>query len=122
MVTNVTSFGRSGLSDWVLQRVSAVILAAYTLFLVYWFATQPVVTYEAWKSLFDCTAMRIFSLLTLLSLIAHAWVGIWTITTDYLTPLSLGNYATKVRFLVQCACIVALFVYLVWGIEILWGN
>lgn len=122
MVTNVTSFGRSGLSDWVVQRVSAVILALYTLFLVFWFAQHPEVQYEQWSELFKCTSMRIFSLLALFSLIAHAWVGVWTITTDYLTPLSLGKYATAVRFLVQCACTIALFVYLVWGIDILWGN
>lgn len=122
MVTNITSFGRSGLSDWIVQRVSAVILAAYTLFLVFWLLQHPQVQYEEWRELFSGTGMRIFSLLALLSLIAHAWVGVWTITTDYLTPLSLGKYATAVRFLVQCACIIALFVYLVWGIEILWGN
>ena len=29
MVTAVTSFGRSGVSDWLMQRVSAVILLAY---------------------------------------------------------------------------------------------
>ncbi len=122
MVTNVTSFGRSGLADWVVQRVSAVILAAYTLFLVFWFLQQADVQYTQWVALFESTGMRIFSLLALLSLVAHAWVGVWTITTDYLTPLSLGKAATAVRFVVQCACMVALFVYLVWGIDILWGN
>lgn len=122
MVTNVTSFGRSGLSDWVLQRVSAVILGVYTLFLVYWLLVHPEVSYEQWSALFESTAMRIFTLLALLSLVAHAWVGVWTVATDYLTPLSLGKYATVVRFLVQCAVIIALFVYLVWGIQILWGN
>lgn len=122
MVTNVTSFGRSGLSDWIIQRVSAVVLGAYTLFLVIWFAQQPEVQFEQWRELFESTAMRIFSLLALISLVAHAWIGVWTITTDYLTPMSLGSAATKVRFLVQCACVIALFVYLVWGIDILWGN
>ncbi|MGB0744865.1 MAG: succinate dehydrogenase, hydrophobic membrane anchor protein, partial [Opitutales bacterium] len=29
MVTAVTSFARSGLADWLVQRISAVILAAY---------------------------------------------------------------------------------------------
>ena len=31
MVRSVTSFGRSGLSDWLVQRVSGVILLAYFL-------------------------------------------------------------------------------------------
>ncbi|MGA1742679.1 MAG: succinate dehydrogenase, hydrophobic membrane anchor protein, partial [Pseudohongiellaceae bacterium] len=40
MVTNVTSFGRSGLYDWVVQRVSAVILLLYILFLAFIFITR----------------------------------------------------------------------------------
>jgi succinate dehydrogenase / fumarate reductase membrane anchor subunit len=122
MVTNVTSFGRSGLSDWVVQRVSAVILAAYAVFLVFWMARHPDLQYAQWKELFELTAMRIFSLMALLSLVAHAWIGIWTISTDYLTPMALGKFATAIRFLFQCACAVLTFVYLVWGIQILWGN
>ncbi len=122
MVTNVTSLGRSGLFDWVIQRVSAVVLAAYTLCILGWFLLNPEPTFSGWSALFDSAGMRIFSLLALLSLVGHAWIGIWTVATDYLTPMALGNKATAVRFAVQCACAVLLFVYLVWGIEILWGN
>jgi len=121
MVTIITSFSRSGLADWMIQRVSAVILAAYTVFLLGWMAMQSSITYAAWAALYDSTSMKIFSLLALLSLVAHAWIGIWTIATDYLTPLSLGKAATAVRFVFQCACALLVFVYLVWGIEILWG-
>ena len=120
MVTNVTSFGRSGLFDWVIQRVSAVILAAYTLCILGWFF-QGDVNFAAWTAMFESTSMRIFSLLALLSLVAHAWIGIWTVSTDYLTPLSLGKKATAVRFIFQTGCAILLFVYLVWGIQILWG-
>lgn len=121
MVTQVTSFGRSGLSDWVVQRVSAVILGAYTVFLAAWIIFSPELSYADWAELFSCTAMRIFSLLALLSLIAHAWIGVWTIATDYLTEMALGKAATKVRFIFLCACAVVLFVYLIWGIDILWS-
>ena len=41
MVTNITSFGRSGLSDWLMQRVSAVILALYTVFVVAYLLFNP---------------------------------------------------------------------------------
>jgi succinate dehydrogenase / fumarate reductase membrane anchor subunit len=122
MVTNVTSFGRSGLADWMVQRVSAVILAAYTLFLLGYVVLSPGMGYAEWQALFSNNAMRIFSLLTLVALCAHAWVGIWTISTDYLTPMALGKSATAVRFIFQAACGVAIFVFLVWGVQILWGN
>ena len=58
--------------------------------------------------------MRIFSLLALVSIGVHAWVGLWIVTTDYIKP-------TSMRFFVQAACGVVMFIYFVWGIQILWG-
>ena len=34
MVTSITSFGRSGLYDWMMQRVTAIVLLAYTVFMI----------------------------------------------------------------------------------------
>ncbi len=121
MVTNVTNFGRSGVSDWVVQRVSAIILAVYTLFMLFWTMSHPELQYAQWNELFQGTGMRVFTLLALLSLVAHAWIGVWTISTDYLTSLTFGKAATVVRFLFQVACAIIVFVYLAWGIEILWS-
>lgn len=114
MGVSVTNFGRSGLHDWLIQRFSAVVLALYTVFMVGYVLLNPDMQYGDWKSLFECTAIRIFTLLTLISLLAHAWIGMWTIATDYLKP-------TAIRFAFQVACFLAIFVYLVWGIEIIWG-
>ncbi|AMD02106.1 succinate dehydrogenase, hydrophobic membrane anchor protein [Halomonas chromatireducens] len=62
MVTNITNLGRSGLSDWLIQRVSAVILALYTLFIVAYLLFNPGLDYYTWSGLFAQTWMRIFSL------------------------------------------------------------
>ena len=35
MVTSVTSFSRTGLSDWLIQRVTSIILLAYFLLIAY---------------------------------------------------------------------------------------
>ncbi|GLX14478.1 MULTISPECIES: succinate dehydrogenase, hydrophobic membrane anchor protein [Pseudomonas] len=121
MVTNVTNFSRSGLYDWMAQRVSAVVLAAYVLFLLGYVVLNPGMGYAQWHGLFSNNAMRIFSLLTLVALGVHAWVGMWTISTDYLTQTALGKWATAVRFLFQAACGIAMFVFFVWGVQILWG-
>ena len=121
MVTSVTNLSRSGLYDWMAQRVSAVVLAAYFIFLIGYLVANPGIGYEQWHGLFSHNAMRIFSLLALVALGAHAWVGMWTITTDYLTPMAIGRWATGVRFLVQAACGVLQFVVFVWGVQILWG-
>jgi len=121
MVTSVTSFGRSGLNDWVVQRVSAVILFLYILFLAYVFIARPDMQYQEWQALFANNVVRIFSLIALLSLCAHAWIGMWTIATDYLTSKMLGASANKLRFVFELLCFIALFIYFVWGIQILWS-
>ena len=41
MVTNVTSLGRSGLSDWLIARVSAYVMTAYLIFIVGYLMLTP---------------------------------------------------------------------------------
>lgn len=121
MVTNITSFGRSGLYDWLIQRITAVVLAVYFVTLFGYLLLNPDLDYQQWQELFSATWMRIASLMALMALCAHAWIGMWTISTDYLTSDMLGGKATVIRFLFQAACVVLIFIYLVWGIQILWG-
>jgi len=121
MVTNVLSLGRSGLYDWVIQRLSAVIILLYVLCHAAIMIGNPEMTYSDWRGLFANTTMRIFSLVTLLALCAHAWVGIWTIATDYLTTRMLGAKATAIRFIFLMICLCATVVYLIWGIMIFWS-
>jgi succinate dehydrogenase / fumarate reductase membrane anchor subunit len=121
MVTPVTSLSRSGVSDWLIQRVSAIVLTVYTLFLVIYLVLNSGMTYEQWGGLFGQLWMRIFSLLALISFIAHAWIGLWSVITDYLTDRVLGSKGTMLRLTVQGILAVVAVTYLVWGIEILWG-
>ncbi|WP_396586741.1 succinate dehydrogenase, hydrophobic membrane anchor protein [Bermanella sp. R86510] len=114
MGVSVTNFSRSGLSDWLIQRFSAVVLALYSVFIVGFFLANPGLEYTQWVEFFSATPVRIFTLLALISTVAHAWIGMWTISTDYFKSVS-------VRFGFQVVCFIALFVYLVWGIEIIWG-
>jgi succinate dehydrogenase / fumarate reductase, membrane anchor subunit len=121
MVRNVTSFGRSGVSDWVVQRASAVILGVYFVGLLGFMLLTPDLGYAEWQALFSATWMRIASLAALLALCAHAWIGMWTVFTDYLTEYMLGPKGTVLRFVFQAASVLLIFVYLVWGVQILWG-
>lgn len=114
MVASVTNYGRSGVYDHLVQRLTAVIIAIYALFIFGFVVATPDLQYDAWQGLFAQTWMKFFSLGALVSICAHAWIGMWTVSTDYLK-------ATAVRFLFQVACLVANFVYLVWGIQIIWG-
>ena len=121
MVKSVTSLGRSGLSDWLLQRVSALIMSAYLLFMVGFFVLNPSPSYEQWSGLHSSLALRIFSLLTILSIAAHAWIGIWCVLTDYITVRLIGPKATPIRMFLQLAMIAVILFYVVWTLDILWG-
>lgn len=121
MVTAVTSFGRSGLYDWLFQRATAVAMAAYVVFIVTYIAMHPNLTYEQWSGLFDCLWVRVFSLITLFSIVIHAWIGLWVVLTDYLTVYLIGAKATFLRIFAQAGLALVAVYYTVWGIEILWG-
>ena len=121
MVTNVTSLGRNGLYDWLVQRISAVIILMYVLCHAAIIFTTPEMDYARWRALFSDTGMKIFSLATLVALCAHAWVGIWTVATDYLTTRMLGSKGTFVRILFLVICLGITMVYFIWGIMILWS-
>lgn len=121
MVTSVTNFGRTGVHDYVVQRVSAIVLLAYVLFLAGFFLTSDGVTYLEWRGLFAQTWMRYFSLAALIALIAHAWIGMWTIGTDYLTRKALGGAGVAVRLIYNLLCTVAFAIYFAWGVQILWS-
>lgn len=114
MVTSVTNLGRNGTYDWIVQRATAVILGLYFVFLLGYFVFAGDIGYSDWKGLFEQTWMRIFSLLAILAIGGHAWIGMWTVATDYL-------HNTKMRFFAQAFGGVILFIYVVWGVQILWG-
>lgn len=121
MVTAVTSLGRSGLSDWLVQRLSAIVLTAYTLFIVGFLVLNPGVSYEQWSGLFDQLWVRVFTLLTILSVAAHGWIGLWAVLTDYVTNRMMGSKATIIRMVILTIYAIVTVTFLVWGVEILWG-
>jgi succinate dehydrogenase / fumarate reductase membrane anchor subunit len=114
MVRSVTSLTGSGLRDWAIQRLTAIILGLYFIFLLGFIIAHPQFGYLEWASLFYHPAMKMFTFLAILSMVLHAWIGMWVVVTDYIDPPAL-------RLIVQTLVILSLFVMLVWGILILWG-
>ena len=121
MVTTVTSFGRSGTSDWLIQRVSGIVIAAYFLFIGGWLLSHKGLDYATWQSLHHLTCMKIFNTVTLLSVVAHGWIGIWVVLTDYITVRLLGTKATVMRLVLEVGVIGVLVVYTLWGLATIWG-
>jgi succinate dehydrogenase / fumarate reductase membrane anchor subunit len=119
MVTSVTSFSRTGLSDWLIQRITSVILLAYFVFVAYQLGAP--VDYTSWKDLFDQTWVKVFTLLAALSLAAHSWIGLWSVFTDYLTERLLGPVGNVLRLLCQLGASLASVVYVIWVVVIVWS-
>lgn len=113
MVKRIVSGAHYGLKDWLAQRFTAVIMLIYTVGLLGWLVAQRPVEYAAWRALFDVSWMRYFTLLFAFSLFLHAWVGMRDILMDYVHP-------ARLRLPLQVATIVALLIYSMWVVNILW--
>lgn len=115
MVTNVTSLTGNGLKDWLIQRVTAVYFAAYSLFLIGFLICHPHLQFSVWHDLFHHLGFQIASVLALLMLSLHAWIGLWTVTTDYIK-------CTIIRLSVQILIFLGLLAQFIWGLMIIWGQ
>ncbi len=115
MVNRVVSGAHYGLKDWLAQRVTAVVMALYTLFMVGYLLLQPTLDFAAWQALFHSQPVRLASLLFVLSLLLHAWVGMRDIFMDYVHP-------TLIRLALHVAVILALVAYAAWAVQILWSG
>ena len=102
-----------GLSDWLMQRITAVVVALYVLLLLGILMLKPGLDLAAWRSLFAGQAFRLATFVALISMFLHAWVGMRDIIMDYIRP-------TGVRLTLEVLVIGALVVYTGWTLQILW--
>ena len=103
-----------GLGDWLLQRLTAVVMAVYTVGLVVCLVWHAPAGYAAWKAIFAGTVAKLSTMLFIAALLYHAWVGMRDIVMDYVKSAGL-------RLVLQTAIGVGLLFYLVWGAAILWS-
>jgi succinate dehydrogenase / fumarate reductase membrane anchor subunit len=103
-----------GLRDWLMQRVTAVVIAVYLLVLLGILMFNPGMDLAAWKSIASGQVFRLATFVALVSVMLHAWVGMRDIFMDYIR-------STVVRLSLEVAVIGALLAYLGWTIQILWG-
>ncbi len=113
MVTRTVVGARYGLKDWLAQRITAVVMAVYTVVLLVSLMFLPELNYGTWAGLFASPWMKVLTLLALAALMWHAWIGVRDIFMDYIKP-------TGVRLFLQVASIVALAGYAWWAVIILW--
>ena len=120
LVVNATSFSRSGLSDFLLQRVTAIVLGLYALCIVGFLIANPDLDQIQWVSYMTSPAMLVFGTLAILSFAIHVWIGMWTVGTDYLSEHKMGKHASFLRLLYQGVVVLLVFSYLLLGLGVLW--
>ncbi|QNM94996.1 succinate dehydrogenase, hydrophobic membrane anchor protein [Chitinimonas koreensis] len=103
-----------GLRDWLLQRITAVVMLVYTVGLVALLFLAAHANFEGWKELFACTWVRVFTTVTVIALLLHAWVGVRDIWMDYVKPLGL-------RLALHVATILWLVGSFVYAVKVVWG-
>ncbi len=114
MAMSATSLTGSGLRDWIWQRISAIVLAIYFIFLMSFLVTHPQLNFETWAGLFENFWMKLASSMVIVFLIIHSWIGIWIVITDYVKPLWL-------RLSMQSLILFSLLGLLIWGLAIFWS-
>ncbi|MDP5130048.1 MAG: succinate dehydrogenase, hydrophobic membrane anchor protein [Paraglaciecola sp.] len=114
MVTSQASLKRDGVQDYVTIRATAIIMTAFSLFMLWYFVTTPQVTFESWNGLFSNIAMKVFTFATLVSIMLHVRIGLWQVLTDYVK-------APGLRAVVQFILNLIAFVYVAVGLFVLWG-
>jgi len=103
-----------GLRDWLAQRITAVVMAVYSVLMLLVFLRLPSLDYLHWKGLWTLPAIRYSTMLFLLSVYYHAWIGMRDIFMDYIKDPGL-------RLTFYVIVIGALVCYAIWSVQILWG-
>jgi succinate dehydrogenase / fumarate reductase membrane anchor subunit len=121
-----------GFRDWLSQRVTAALMALFTLVVIVqalwpWYvkdATGHRVTdsagkfiaisgYDKWAGMFTAQWMKVLTFTVIAALLWHVWVGMRDVWMDYVKPvwLRLALQVFTIVWLTGCAG---------WAIQVLW--
>lgn len=103
-----------GLRDWLSQRVTAVVMALFTLVVLAQviFSRGPI-GYDKWAGIFAAQWMKVLTFTVIASLLWHVWVGMRDVFMDYVKPVGirLALQVFTIVWLVGCAG---------WAVQVLW--
>jgi len=102
-----------GFKDWLSQRVTATLMALFTVALIVQVLLPGAMDYDKWAGIFSSNWMKTLTFVVIISLLYHVWVGMRDIWMDYIKPvgLRLGLQVFTIAWLVGCAG---------WAIQVLW--
>lgn len=106
---------RAGLNGWLAQRITALYLAGFSVFVSARLALDPVADYQAWRAWLGSGAMRLALAVFLLTVIVHGWVGLRSVWMDYL-------HADGWRFVASVVTGLGLLALMLWSAHIVFWE
>jgi succinate dehydrogenase / fumarate reductase membrane anchor subunit len=102
-----------GMRDWLVQRITATLMALFTIALLAQLLLGGPLGYDRWAAIFSAQWMKVLTFVLIVSLAWHAWVGMRDIWMDYVKPVGvrLALHVFTLVWLVGCAG---------WAIQVLW--
>ena len=102
-----------GLRDWLSQRVTAALMALFTLAIVVQVLMPGEMGYDKWAGIFSRQWMKVLTFVVIVSLLVHVWVGVRDVLMDYVKSVGarLSLQVATIVWLVGCAG---------WAIQVLW--
>jgi succinate dehydrogenase / fumarate reductase membrane anchor subunit len=121
-----------GLRDWLSQRITAALMALFTLVLIVQVLLPRYARdadgqrikdgadkfvqlsgYDKWAGIFSPQWMRVLTFVVIVALLYHVWVGMRDVLMDYVKPVGarLALQVFVIAWLVGCAG---------WAIQVLW--
>jgi len=114
MVKSVLGVNHQGVRDWLMQRMTAILMVAGVIALIGYLIMHPGLSYMDWHDLFTKGWVKVAALLFILSVLYHAWLGIWIVLTDYVKLFVLRLALELIFLLALITCFLA-------GLLIVWG-
>ncbi|MFT3954802.1 MAG: succinate dehydrogenase, hydrophobic membrane anchor protein [Piscinibacter sp.] len=102
-----------GLRDWLAQRITAALMALFTLALIVQILLPGEMGYDKWAGIFSRQWMKVLTFVVIVSLLYHVWVGMRDVWMDYVKPVAI-------RLVLQVFTIVWLVGCAGWAIQVLW--
>ena len=95
MDSNFTSFFwifvyMKGSFIWYTQRYTSLIILSYLIYILSFIFTNQDINFFSWSNFFLSFQVRFLSSIVFLVIVLHAFIGLWTVGTDYLTKRTLG--------------------------------
>ena len=102
-----------GMRDWLMQRITAVIMLAFTLVLIVTLFSSSAKGYAWWAGLMSDWCMQGMAMIAFVALAWHAWVGTRDIWMDYVKP-------TGIRLTLHVITIAWMLGSLLLAVRVLW--